>query len=106
MFQPTDKVNFVNRTEFEATLRAEGFEFREGEILPNHHTVPHTHDFDARLFVLDGSITIVSGDAQILYLPGDSYALPAGTVHAEHTGDEGVRYVAGRRSVAQAEAAE
>jgi hypothetical protein len=35
------------------------------------------------------------------YEPGDTYAVPR-TIHEEHTEADGVRYVAGRRSAAEA----
>lgn len=96
----------MNRTEFEFDLRREGYEIREGEIKPDEHRGAHSHDFDARLFVLDGSITLVFGDDCCVYGPGDSCNVPAGTMHEEHTGADGVRYLAGRRSAAVASAAE
>lgn len=96
----------MNRTAFEADLLREGYEIREGEIKPNEHRPAHTHGFDARVFVLDGSITLVFGEDRCLYGPGDSCNVPAGTLHEEHTEAEGVRYLAGRRSAANATAAE
>jgi mannose-6-phosphate isomerase-like protein (cupin superfamily) len=90
----------MNRTEFEADLRREGYEVREGEIKPDEHRAAHAHGFDARLLVLDGSITLVFGDDRHTYGPGESCAVPAGTMHEEHTEADGVRYVSGRRSAA------
>jgi mannose-6-phosphate isomerase-like protein (cupin superfamily) len=96
----------MNRTEFEAELRREGYEVREGEIKPDVHRAAHAHGFDARLFVLDGSITLVFGDERCTYAPGDSCSIPAGTMHEEHTEADGVRYLVGRRSAGHANAAE
>jgi mannose-6-phosphate isomerase-like protein (cupin superfamily) len=90
----------MNRAEFEADLRREGYEVSEGEIKPDEHREAHAHGFDARVFVLDGSITLVFGEDRHTYGPGDSCTVPAGTMHEEHTETDGVRYVAGRRSVA------
>ena len=95
----------MNRAEFEADLQHEGYEIREGGIKPNEHRGAHTHDFDARVFVLEGSITLVFGEERCVYGPGDSCSVPAGTVHEEHTEADGVRYVAGRRTPAAANAA-
>ena len=39
----------MDRAEFEADLRREGYELREGEIEPNAHRGAHAHEFDARL---------------------------------------------------------
>lgn len=88
----------MNRSDFEAELRQQGYELREGEIKPNEHRAAHTHPFDARLFILDGSLTLVFGDERCAYGSGDSCAVPAGTMHEEHTEADGVRYLAGRRS--------
>jgi mannose-6-phosphate isomerase-like protein (cupin superfamily) len=95
----------MNRAEFEADLQRDGYEVREGEIKPDVHREAHTHDFDARVFVLDGSITLVFGEDRCVYGPGDSCNVPAGTMHEEHTEADGVRYVAGRRPAARADAA-
>jgi mannose-6-phosphate isomerase-like protein (cupin superfamily) len=95
----------MNRAEFEADLLREGYELRQGEIPPNEHRASHAHAFDARLFILDGGITLVFGDDRCSYGPGDSCNVPAGTMHEEHTEADGVRYLAGRRSATQAPAA-
>jgi quercetin dioxygenase-like cupin family protein len=95
----------MNRAEFEAYLRREGYELREGAIEPNVHRGAHAHEFDARLFVLDGSITLVLGADRCTYRPGHSCNVPAGTIHEEHTEADGVRYLAGRRAPAKAAAA-
>jgi mannose-6-phosphate isomerase-like protein (cupin superfamily) len=95
----------MNRAEFEADLRREGYELREGKIEPNVHRDAHAHEFDARLFVLEGSVTLVFGADRCAYGPGDSCSVPAGTMHEEHTDAEGVRFLAGRRPAAKAAAA-
>ena len=95
----------MTRAEFEAELIRDGYEIREGEIEPNTRREAHAHGFDARVFVLDGSITFVFGSDRVAYGPGDSCSVRAGTRHEEHTGADGVRYVAGRRAVAVARAA-
>jgi mannose-6-phosphate isomerase-like protein (cupin superfamily) len=96
----------MDRAEFEADLRREGYELREGVIEPNVHRGSHAHEFDARLFVLEGSITLVFGANRCTYRPGDSCDVPAGTMHEEHTEADGVRYLAGRRLAANVTAAE
>ena len=90
----------MTRAEFEAEVQREGYDLRESGIEPNEHREAHTHGFDARLFVLDGSITLVFGEQRVVYGPGDSCNVPAGTQHEEHTGADGVRYLAGRRAAA------
>ena len=89
----------MTRAEFEAELQREGYEIREGEFKPDHHKGAHSHDFDARVLVLDGSVTLVFDKDRVSYGPGDSCSVPAGTMHEEHTGTDGMRYVSGRRAV-------
>ena len=96
----------MNRAEFEADLRREGYELREGKIEPNVHREAHAHEFDARLLVLEGSVTLVFGTDRCTYGPGDSCDVPAGTMHEEHTEAEGVRFLAGRRPAAKPAAAQ
>jgi mannose-6-phosphate isomerase-like protein (cupin superfamily) len=78
----------------------------EGEIEPHRHREAHAHDFDARIFVLNGSMILVFGTERVIYRPGDSCNVPAGTMHEEHTEADGVRYVAGRRTPQAASAAQ
>ena len=96
----------MNRAEFEADLRRDGYELREGKIEPNVHRDAHAHEFDARLFVLEGSVKLVFGTGPCTYGPGDSCDVPAGTMHEEHTESDGVRFLAGRRPAAKVAAAE
>jgi mannose-6-phosphate isomerase-like protein (cupin superfamily) len=91
----------MNRTEFEADVRGEGYQIQEGEIKPNEHRPAHSHEFDARLFVLDGHLTLVFDGERMSFGPGMTCTLPAGTVHEEHTGADGVRYIAARRFAQQ-----
>jgi len=87
----------MNRVEFEAELRGDGYEISEGEIKPNQHRAPHAHDFDVRLLVLSGSIALAFGKDRSRFGPNATCYIPAGTVHEEHIGTDGVRYVIGRR---------
>jgi quercetin dioxygenase-like cupin family protein len=96
----------MNRAEFEADIQREGYELREGEIKPNTHNPPHTHDWDARLFVLEGHLTLVRGNGRETFGPGDSCSQAAGVLHEEHTEADGVRYLAARRPAGQVAAAE
>jgi quercetin dioxygenase-like cupin family protein len=64
---------------------------------PNHVNPDHVHEFDARVMVLTGEITITRDGMPIIYRAGDSCAVPRGHPHAERAGPEGVCYIAGRR---------
>lgn len=88
----------MDRAMFETEIKREGYECREGRIEPNTQREAHAHGFDARLFVLDGAITLVIDATPHTYGPGDTCLVPAGTLHEEHTGASGVHYLVGRRS--------
>jgi mannose-6-phosphate isomerase-like protein (cupin superfamily) len=90
----------MTRAEFEAELRREGYEVSEGEITPDVHRPLHAHDFDVRMLVLDGRIALELERDRVSFDPGDTCAVPAGTLHAEHTGAAGVRYLLGKRAAA------
>jgi hypothetical protein len=92
----------MTRAEFEAACLREGYEVGEGEIQAHVRRQPHAHDFDARLFVVDGSLPRVRGEDRVTYGPGEVCAVPAGTGPAEHTEADGARLVYGRRTVARA----
>jgi hypothetical protein len=57
----------ASSTKVEAELIRDGYEIRKGEIEPNTHREAHAHGFDARVFVLDGSITFVFGSDRAAY---------------------------------------
>lgn len=88
----------MNRAEFEAGLRAQGYdEVVDRRMQANETNPEHAHEFDARLLVLEGGMTIACNGEERVYRAGDSFAMTAGRRHTEHSGGEGVRYLAGRR---------
>ena len=87
----------MDRLEFEAELRRDGFSVVNASLKPNMKLGNHCHDFDARLFVLGGEITITRDNTAETFRAGQCCEVPAGCMHAEHVGPEGVAYVSGRR---------
>jgi quercetin dioxygenase-like cupin family protein len=88
----------MNRVEFETALREEGYQEVADRRMERNKTNPeHSHEFDARLFVLEGEITITCEGEERTYHAGDTFAMSAGCLHTEQCGLEGVRYLAGRR---------
>jgi quercetin dioxygenase-like cupin family protein len=87
--------------EFEAALRAEGFEeiaVRERGETPTN--AMHTHPFDARILVLEGGFGLtVEGSDLVLYGPGESFSVPSGTVHQETFPAGGAKWMFGTRMV-------
>jgi len=91
----------MDKASFEARLREQGYEnIGQREMAANTVNDTHSHDFDAQVLVLDGEITITRGGKAQTFRAGDSCEVPAGTVHAEQIGPQGVRYIAGRRQPA------
>ena len=88
----------MKREDFEKELGAHGYReivdrrMKAGQINPEH-----AHEFDARLLVLEGEMTIVCDGEERTYRTGDTLAMTAGRRHTERCGPEGVRYLAGRR---------
>lgn len=59
----------------------------------------HQHPFDAVAFITAGDITLVVNGVATCYREGDVFRLPAGTLHLEAAGPEGVRFLSGRRPI-------
>lgn len=88
----------MERAEFEATLRQDGFGEIDERVIETAKAVPmHTHPFSVRALVLDGAITLRTADGDRTYGAGEVFVMPAGREHGETIGAEGVRYVVGRR---------
>lgn len=88
----------MNTEAFTADAKAAGYtEFVEREYAAAPADGEHTHDFDARVMVTGGQITLtIEGDRKV-YQPGDWCEVLAGTVHEEEVGAGGVTlYVAKR----------
>ena len=55
----------------------------------------HAHDWDARVMVVGGEISLTRAGKAKTFRAGDSYVVSAGEMQAEHVGLQGVAYVAG-----------
>ncbi len=49
----------MDRIEFEADLRRDGYRVVNGSVRPNFFAPNHCHDFDVKAFVLGGEINII-----------------------------------------------
>ena len=90
----------MDRTAFEAELQRDGYQIVQNTMQPGVINPEHAHDFDARLMVVAGEMTIVVGDKRSTYQIGDTFSMTHGCRHAEHAGPNGATYVAGRRAPA------
>jgi quercetin dioxygenase-like cupin family protein len=87
----------MDKTEFEADLRREGYRVVNSSVKPNLIAPNHCHDFDAKAFVLGGEITITRDNNPTTFRTGQCFEVPTGCMHAEHVGPEGVALLSGRR---------
>ena len=88
----------MDRTSFENGLRDEGYgEVVDRRMHPSEVNRTHAHEFDARLLVLEGAMTIAAEGGEQTYRAGETFEMPAGRQHSETAGPDGVRYLAGRR---------
>jgi quercetin dioxygenase-like cupin family protein len=91
----------MDQTTFEDELRAQGYaEVVDRRVAANAVNPEHAHEFDARLLILEGAMTIASEGQERTYRAGDTFSMAAGCRHAERAGPEGARYLAGRRYTA------
>ena len=102
---PTPGVAAITRAAFEADLLREGYEVRAGSLEPNL-TVKRTPTGSMRACSCGKDPSRSSSEGTGTYGPGNSCSFPAGTMHEEHTEADGARYVAGRRSAAEAAGAQ
>lgn len=87
----------MEKNEFEADLRSAGYRLVNTSVRPNLVAPNHCHDFDAKALVLGGEITITRDNAPVTFRAGQCFEVPAGCMHAEHVGPEGVALLSGRR---------
>ena len=90
----------MDRTAFEAELQRDGYQVVVNTMQPSAINSEHVHDFDARLLVVAGEMTIHAEGQRNTYRVGDTFSMTHGCRHAEHAGPEGAAYVAGRRKPA------
>ena len=85
-------------TEFEAALRAEGFQEVVRRAVPPGQSLPdHAHGWDVRGLVLAGRFIVSAGDEVQDCGPGEVFTLAAGRRHTEAAGPEGAELLVGRR---------
>jgi quercetin dioxygenase-like cupin family protein len=84
--------------EFEATVLAEGYSaVVHIDRAADYRLGDHQHSFDACALITAGEFVIAVDGVSRSYKAGEIFRLPAGTVHQENAGLQGVSYIAGRR---------
>ena len=87
----------MDRSAFEAELQRDGYQVVTNTMPPGAINPEHAHDFDARLLVVAGEVTIIIGEQRNTYRVGETFSMTNGCRHSEQAGPEGATYVAGRR---------
>jgi len=88
----------MDRATFEDSLTSEGFQIVCVSMRPEAVNASHVHDFEARLLVVEGAMTIDrEGTPMRTYQAGETFEMPLGCRHSETAGPAGATYVAGRR---------
>ena len=88
----------MNESDFEADLRRQGYQVFYGGVKAGEVNAEHSHDWDARVMVIGGELTLTRGGKAETFRAGGSCAVAAGEMHTEHVGPQGVAYIAGRRA--------
>ena len=89
----------MDRATWEAALAADGYAGPlDRRMEPGQSAPEHTHPFDARLLILEGSFLLTQGGATHSFGPGEACEVPAGAPHADAVGPEGATYLVGRRA--------
>jgi len=88
----------MNEQQFREKAQAEGYaepvlvEWSAGEFNDSH-----AHDFDAMIYVVEGSLEITCGEVDGHLAPGTYTSLGKGVMHTDGAGGDGVKFLAARR---------
>jgi quercetin dioxygenase-like cupin family protein len=89
----------LTEAQFLADAKRDGYlEILEREMQAGSNATEHKHAFDAHILVTAGEFTITIDGTARTYRAGETFAVPAGTPHAEAAGAEPVRYTVARRT--------
>jgi hypothetical protein len=88
----------LNKSEFEAQLKADGYqEIELQELVPRPGKGKHRHHFAIRGLVLSGAFLVTQSSDPVTYGPGQIFAVAEGELHDESIGPEGARVLVGRK---------
>jgi hypothetical protein len=65
----------MDRTAFEAALQHDGFEVVARTMEPNTTNPEHAHEFDARVLVVAGEMTLARDGTSRAYRPGETFEI-------------------------------
>jgi len=76
----------MNALDFESALKRAGYlDVETKQAQPDLATPPHSHPFDVRALVLEGELTLVTGDRSRTYCAGEVFEMSAGCEHSSGT---------------------
>jgi quercetin dioxygenase-like cupin family protein len=88
----------MNEREFEAQLKADGYqEIELQELVPRSGKGKHRHHFAIRGLVLSGTFFVTQNSDPATYGPGQIFAVAEGELHDESIGVDGARVLVGRK---------
>ncbi|MEO6652030.1 MAG: hypothetical protein ABIP17_05170 [Ilumatobacteraceae bacterium] len=88
----------MTHDEFTAWVEGDGFSpTRSMSYEPDQRPPMHAHEFDARLLVTGGELTMALADGSIVLRAGDECDVPTGTVHSEQGGPDGATAILATR---------
>jgi quercetin dioxygenase-like cupin family protein len=88
----------MNKQEFEAQLRRDGFTDIEAKSLqPRPANDAHGHPFAVRGLVLFGTFTVTQRNIAKTYRAGEIFSVAANHDHTEQVGADGADIVVGRK---------
>ena len=85
----------MNQREFEAELRREGYQIFYGGLKAGEVNPEHAHDWDARVMVIGGEITLTRAGKPETFRAGDSWRLDVRDGGRSLQGDKGIIHDAG-----------
>jgi quercetin dioxygenase-like cupin family protein len=87
----------MDTTEITSKWESEGYAVERISKPAHLTTQPHSHPFDARVFILAGEFTLTSQGQSRMFYPGEHFEMPAGCLHSEHYGPEGSTFLIARK---------
>jgi quercetin dioxygenase-like cupin family protein len=88
----------VDRREFEAQLKRDGYiEIEAKSLPPRPANDEHGHSYAVRGLVLSGAFTVTQDNVSKTYRSGEIFSVSAGRDHSEEIGPEGAEVLVGRK---------
>ncbi len=82
---------------FETELKREGYEVATSTTPGAKVNPEHSHPFDVKGLVLQGTFTLTREGKTDIYKPGETFAMARGCLHFESYGSDGAVVLVGRK---------